>query len=48
VVKDENGEILHESEQVADRWSGHIELLMNAEDDRKANLACVYGKGRRN
>jgi hypothetical protein len=44
VVKDENGEILHESEQVIERWSGYFESLLNVEDDRKVNLTCM-GRG---
>jgi hypothetical protein len=28
VVKDKNGEILHESEQVVERWSGYFESLL--------------------
>jgi hypothetical protein len=43
-VKDENGEILHESEQVVERWSGYFESLFNVVDDRKANLTCM-GRG---
>jgi hypothetical protein len=44
VVKDENCDILHVNEQVV-RWSKCFELLLNVEDDRKANLMSMARGG---
>jgi hypothetical protein len=44
VVKEENGGILYDNEQVVERWSGYFESLLNVEYDRKANLTSM-GRG---
>jgi hypothetical protein len=45
VVKDANGEILHDYEQVVESWSGYFQSLLNMEDDRKANLMTMERGG---
>jgi hypothetical protein len=44
VVKDMNGEILNENEQVVERWSEYFESLLNVADDRRAKLTSM-GRG---
>jgi hypothetical protein len=39
VLNDENGEILHEKEQVVEGWSEYFVSLLNVENYRKGNLA---------
>jgi hypothetical protein len=43
LVKDKNGEILHENEQVVVRWTEYFESLLNVED-KNANLTSM-GRG---
>jgi hypothetical protein len=44
VVKDANGELLNENDQVVERWSEYFESLLNVKDERRANLTSM-GRG---
>ena len=44
-MKDENGEIVVDKEEVSKRWAGYFEGLLNVNDDRVATIS-VVGNGR--
>ena len=44
-MKDENGDIVVDKEEVSKRWTGYFEGLLNVNDNRLAAIS-VVGNGR--